>query len=594
MGLVRDLLSNSVDFVREEILPLRDDLYKAGILSPEKEAPEPKASFVDPMSYNSVNYGYKEKFSLLSYDKLRQMASTDPVISSIIQTRLNEVGSFAVVQPDKYKTGYRIALRDKEAKMSKAQKVKAKELELFITNCGIPETFEDTPRIRKRDNFEAFLRKISRDTLVYDQLNFEIIPRKNGMPHSFYAVDATTIRSVADEHEKEELPGATEGQTDYSVVMPQEQRKNEENAKIPRYIQLLNGRIRHTFDEWEMAFGIRNPRTDILANGYGYSELEMLITTITSHINAEEYNRKFFSQGTAVKGILAFEGSVPPDQLEAFRRQWHQQASGVQNAWKTPILALGKEGKMNWQALHSTNREMEFGNWMEYCIKTICGVYQIDPIQIGFDISKNNSSSGAAGMNSGGDAATRMSQSKDKGLSPLLRFIANMINQYIVWRIDPEFEFEFSGVNLRSESDDLEQTVKEVTNYKTLNEVRREHDLEDLPSIDDMEIGDVVLSPAFVQIFTQLKQAAAQEEMGGEMGMEGEDGMQGSDTEIAPDQATEGEAGAPTEEEPDYDSMSDEDLQAELDKLEGKEEGKGKEEKPKKEDTKKSFGHLLL
>lgn len=587
MGIVRDILSGTIDFVKEEIIPLRDDLVKAGIITPEKNPYEPKSSFVDPMSYNSVNFGYKEKFSILSYERLKQISVSDPIISAIIQTRLNEVGSFAVPQMDKYKVGFRIQMKDKDKKPSKQDKETMRELEEFVMNCGIPETFDDTPRTRKRDNFEKFLRKITRDSLIYDQMTFEVVPRRNGLPHSFYATDSTTIRLVSDAHEREEQPVNHNGydKFDMSELIVQDKRPGEQDAQVPRYVQIVNGRIKHTYDEWEMCFGVRNPRTDLLANGYGFSELEMLITTITSHMNAETYNRRFFSQGTSIKGILAFEGQVPPDQLEAFRRQWHQQVSGVHNAWRTPILALGKESKMNFQSLHSTNREMEFGNWLEYCIKTICGVYQIDPLQIGFDISKNNTSSGAAGMNSGGNQVERIAHSRDRGLAPLLRFIATQINEYIVWRIDPNFEFEFSGVNLKTENDDLETSVKEVSNYKTVNEVRREHDLDDLPPFEEIESsGDIVLNTVWMQAY----QAWQQSQMG-DMGEQG-----GLPT--APDGSTDAETGAPDlGEEPDYENMSDEELQAELQKLEsmgGNEGGLPTGQAP--QETKKSFKELIL
>jgi hypothetical protein len=260
---------------------------------------------------------------------------------------------------------------------------------------------------------------------------------------------------------------------------------------------------------------------------------------------------------------------------------------GVQNAWKTPVLALGEKGKMQFQALHSNNREMEFGNWMEYCIKTICGVFQIDPIQIGFDISKNNSSSGSAGMNSGGEQVERIAASRDRGLAPLLRFISGMINDYIVVRLNQDYEFEFSGVNLRNESDELEQSVKEVQNFKTINEVRREHDLEDLPTLDKMTIGDVILSPQFVQVFTTLLQQQQQqqdqeqqEQQGQEQGQQqGQLSQEGASTTQGSD-SPEGEQGNPSEEalndlgpEPDYENMSDEELQAELQKLEKMDKG---------------------
>lgn len=315
-----------------------------------------------------------------------------------------------------------------------------------------------------------------------------------------------------------------------------------------------------------MAFGVRNPRTDILSYGYGYSEIEMLITTITSHMNAETYNRKFFSQGSTVKGIMTFEGNVPPDQLEAFRRQWYQQVTGVNNSWRTPIMSLGKDSKLNWTSLHSTNREMEFGKWMEYCIKTICGVFQIDPIEIGFDISKQGSGqSGGSGGLGNGNQAERLDYSKDKGLTPLLSFIQGLINDYIVYRIDPNFEFEFVGLNGSTEKDDLDRAVQQVKSFKTINEIRAEHDLKPLPSFEDIKNpGDVVLDSSLIQFITGQMQNAQQPEMG-------PDGqpIQGG-APAGPDQMSEADGQDQSQEqEPDYENMSLEELQAELAKLEG-------------------------
>lgn len=581
MGLVRDLLSSGVDFVKEEILPLRQDLIKAGIITPEKNAFEPKASLVDPWNYANTSYGYKEKFSILDYGRCRQITYTDPIVAAVIQTRLNQVAAFAYPQIDKYKVGFKVILRDKEATPTTADKKRIKEIEQFISFCGVPENFEDTPELKRRDSFETFLRKITRDSLTFDQINFEVIPRVSGAPYAFQAVDAATIRIVPDKKEQVEKYGGL-GEMNNPFVMDDGSAKHfkEFKPKHPRYIQLMNGIIRHSFDEWEMAFGIRNPRTDILANGYGFSEIEMLVTAITSHMNAETYNRKFFSQGSSIKGVLAFEGSVPPDQLEAFRRQWYQQVTGVNNAWRTPIMALGKDGKLNWTSLHSTNREMEFGKWLEYCIKTICGVFQMDPIEIGFDISKQGSGqSGSGGGMGNGNQAERLIYSQDKGLRPLLIHIKSILNDYLIWRIDPNFELDFVGLNGTDEKDEIEKTEKKVKTFKTINEVRAEHDLAPMPSLEKIakNPGELILDSSLIQFITGQIQAKQQEENAakglgpdgqpldqGQPGADGGDGGDGDGEEPNPEMPVNKDD---EKDEPDYEGMSDEQLQGELAKL---------------------------
>lgn len=527
MGLIGDFLSKGVEIYRDEIAPLRGELIKAGIIQPDKNAFEQKASLVDPFSYNMTGLGYKEKYSILDYSKCRQITYVDPIVASILQTRTNQVAAFSVPQQDKYKVGYKIVLRDKERKPTAGEKKRAKELEAFMSYCGVPENFEDTPLRKRRDSFETFLRKICRDTLTFDQINFEITPRRNGKPYSFQAVDAASIRIIPDKKEQTDLFQNELTETEYNSQLPKplRMRESEFDPAHPKYAQLLNGVVSKTFDEWEMAFGVRNPRTDLLSAGYGFGEVEMMVATITSHLNAETYNRRFFSQGASVKGILAFEGTIPPDQLEMFRRQWHQQVSGVNNAWKTPIVSMGKDSKLNWQSLHSTNREMEFGKWLEYCIKTICGVYQIDPIEIGFDIAKQGAGQQGGGTSlSDGSQKDRILYSQDKGLRPLLRHIQTLLNEYIIYRIDPNFEFEFVGLAAKTEKDELDQAEQQIKTFKTINEIRAEHDLKPLGKLDEIESpGDLPLNDTIINIWSNAQaQAQAEGMMGEEGAMEGD------------------------------------------------------------------------
>ena len=975
MGFIRDSLSNAVSFVREEIMPIRGELIKAGILSPlEPRGYEPKSNLSDPFSYSFMGYGYKERFSALDYSKLRAISYADPIIAAIIQTRMNQVAAFAVPQANKYKIGFKIQMRDKDKNASKVGRSKAKEIEQFILACGFPESFDDTVERRKRDSFEMFLRKIVRDSLTFDQLNFEVVPRNNGQPAEFIAVDAGTIRLTADKRDILDATYGTQSKADPLILadmMVRAPNAQDHQAKHPRLCQVIRGQIVTTYDEWEMAYGIRNPRTDILANGYGFSEIEQLISTITAHINAETYNKRFFSAGSSIKGVLAFEGQVPPDQLESFRRQWHcisseslvftsdgvipiidlvgkefsvwdgeefskakafeteicqrirtelssglsiitspdhkfmvvdddgeivfkkqrelvvgdclatndkalesggkieirldrssgkgslpatvsidenmaevlgwllcdgtlsfdssrgkistaswychherevfirdkmeraltdagfaprlmtpktridkvvlnlssqpfinmclelgftgsnlgkhfpekvlswptdlrrafaramlsadgglkrkdsddsnahgitftkkhpsvcrglvlllnslgiasiergcrvfiqdrekfladvgflqgykndfsiddrqnrkwdilpdriafrlafeckesdayndldkndrlavcailrgtrsisrsvarrlfgdveelryryncvseiedleeceqmydvevfndkhyfvangivvhnSQVTGLSNAWRTPILSLSKDTKLNWVSLHSSNRDMEWGKYMEYLIKSICGVFQIDPIEIGFDISRNPSGAGSGLGLGGGFAIERIQFSQDKGLLPILRHIAHLINDYVVWRLDPDFEFTFVGHDQYDEKDDVDIEQKAGQVYKTVNEIRAEHDLPKLPDAEDIKSpGDVVLSPTFMQAMTAMSQQGQQGMMpGGQPGIPGgAPGASGPDDQQA---------------EPDYQNMSTDDLQKELAKLQG-------------------------
>lgn len=339
----------------------------------------------------------------------------------------------------------------------------------------------------------------------------EVIPDRRGIPYEFMAVDASTMRIAA----SNSIYGPNETyhsrSSYYSGQISQAMEKDHgpyralklyeyEPKDKPEFVQVVNGQIENVYTRDELAFGIRNPRSDIYIQGYGYGELEQLVTIVTAHLYAEEYNRRFFQQGSAPKGILTFRGdSMTPDQLEGFKRQWRATLEGVENAWRTPILQ--SEQGIEWTDLHPSNREMEYNAWIEYLIKITCAVFLIDPAELNFDLH-------------GGVQQTplfessqewKLKASRDRGLKPLLRFIAKLINENIISKIDDHFVFDFVGLDELTEQEKHTLRTEQVSSYLTLNEVRRADDL------GDLEYGDIPMNPTYIQAM-QIKQQMEMQE----------------------------------------------------------------------------------
>lgn len=258
----------------------------------------PKSWFHDPLSLQ-YSLGYKDRRFSLTYDTLRRVAGQLSIISAIINTRAAQVAAFA--QPYRWtkSLGFTIRHKDSDRQTTPAEVEFIKELEQFILNCGRSERnpFSRVPR----DDFEMFLRKMVRDSLTLDQCCAEIVPDKVGLPYEFYALDASTVRIAADDRYVG-INSSYQNRTGFVPDMPSrflglwEGRKyGEENGEKPiSFVQVINGQIENVYSRDELMFGVRNPRTDIWIQGYGYSELEQLITIVTSHLYAEEYNRRFF------------------------------------------------------------------------------------------------------------------------------------------------------------------------------------------------------------------------------------------------------------------------------------------------------------
>jgi hypothetical protein len=116
----------------------------------------------------------------------------------------------------------------------------------------------------------------------------------------------------------------------------------------------------------------------------------------------------------------------------------------------------------------------------------------------------------------------------------LLRFLEADINKNLIWLMDPRYEFQFVGMDSRTENDMQELRIKELQNWKTVDEVRAEDDLD---LLGKEKGGDLIMNPSYITYRTQL---AMQASMGGGAMPPGAEG-----------------GGAPGEEMPDF---GDEDI----------------------------------
>ena len=440
---------------------------------------KPRGLYHDP--YSIIDWGgWRERPSALTYETLRAMAAKNTVLAAIITLRCNQVAQFARPQQGKYDRGFRIIKRnrrDRRVNMTKAEQNRANEIEKMIETTAVLLPDE---KASDRDSFRAFIKKGVRDILTYDQWCYEKIRDQSGRVSRFIALPSETIRPAVADIEHMEAA---------------------ELRERVSHVQVYEDTVIAEFGPDHLAWNIMYPRSDLRVNTFGYSPVEQLIHLVTAWLYGFEYNQRFFSQGSAIKGILNVKGAIPDKQLRAFRRMWYAQVTGVTNAWRTPIL---NSEDIQWQSLHSTNREMEFSAWMDWLTKLSCAIFGVDPIEINFQFGNTGQSHALKEARQ----EEKVSESKDKGLRPLMDHIEDSLNRHIVWELAEDFELAFTGLEAKTEEEEREARVKEVTNYRTVDEVRADEELPPMP--DGM--GQVILSPTWMQVWTQKQQEQQQQQ----------------------------------------------------------------------------------
>lgn len=452
---------------------------KGGSFNADQFVPRLTTSYYNneaPIDDMFVSTNYREKENKLSFELLKKVSKEVAPISNVISTRIDQVSAFT--SRSRYATdgvGFKVVLKDSNEDPTEEQEKTIDLIEKFIENCGLGKN-------SKRDDFGTFIKKIIRDSLTYDQVNFELeYDITDQYIQAFEAVDAATIKPAL---EDVDLKDSAYEDIDF--------REGEELS----YVQVINGKIVAGFTADEMAFAVRNPSTDVETQPYGLSEIETIVRQVTSYLEAEDYNMRFFQQGGMTKGILNIKGEkggpAPGDRqtLESFKRQWRTQVTGQKGAWKIPVFTL--PGELEFINIAQSGGEMVFEKWVNYLINIICGAYKIDPAEINFP---NNGGVGGKGSSLFSGDGEKIDNSKQKGLFPLLKFIENTINKNIIekFNTEDEYKFVFDGIDNESESEQVDLAKKKTESYMTINEVRAEKGL------PEIEGGDIIASPYYIQ-----------------------------------------------------------------------------------------------
>ncbi len=471
--------------VAEETIALRkalhsenpNDLIKAQTILNERynKDNQIKSFFVDPVS-NLNAYGYLNTPQRVNDHTLRRMAKHSPIIKSIIETRVEQVADFLEPQQDKYSPGFIIRKKKKhfgeeDKELTTEEKRKIELITEFLLRGCMSSELDNIC-----DDLNTWGRKVTKDTLVLDKMSSEIIwNNANTLPVGYVAVDGATI-FFAD------------------IYTSDGKYKEQDPDERPRYVQVIQNEIRNEYFDRELMFGIRNASTDLMRNGYGESELEVLINTVTAMLQGDAYNSNIFKIGSTPAGIFRVQGNMNESRLRAFRDEWKSSLSGYENSHKMAFL---EADKMEFIDMSKSNRDMEYSKFQEYLIKLSCAVYKISPEEIGF-----NAEGGGKGSMFQDSGDKRIEYSKKKGLKPLLKFIQRNINDSIISKIDNQFQFVFVGMKEDSEERELEMIMKKASSLQGFKEARKELGLS-----EDLEEGDAILNPVYMQ-YLQMEQQA--------------------------------------------------------------------------------------
>jgi hypothetical protein len=462
-----------------------------------------KAFLFAPDNEFYTGLGYKPAIKVVPFDFLRAMGSS-PMIFSVISTRINQILEFSNFSTELDRPGWTIRRKTSrfatEYKNSDKDKQAIEKIVDFLENGGISAKFT------LHDDLHDFLKVFPRDLLELDQGCFELQRNRAGELLTFNTVDSATIRLM------ETID------PNYRDIDKYQEVDFKDAKYFPSYCQVWRERVLKNpktqediiWYPWEMCFATRNKQSAIMANGYGQSELEVLMRVVTWFLESMEYNGRFFTNGSNPRGFFTVKGGVDPRMLNDFRMAWRSMVTGWQNAHKVPIF---EADKIDWVSMQNTNKEMEFAKWMEFLTLVTCAVYKVDSGELGFKFSQQNSMFGE----SGSGQKQRQDHSKDKGLKPLLKVIQKNIDKFIVSELDSNYEFIWTGIDVEDETIILDNDIKKVNaGFVAMQDKFKEYSGRAFNEEKDIILNSVYLQQKMQQQFGgQGMNSAVDQEMGG-------------------------------------------------------------------------------
>ena len=476
-------------------------------MAAREKKPGQQSVWLDDLQVN-IQGNWYERPNAFGFDAMRTMVHHTPLLNAIIMTRQRQIARFCRPNVQGRGEGFRIALKDPKANPNETQEKSIILLQDFFSNCGWEKKARQRMRMR-RDSFGAFMAKLTRETLTMDSMPIETEWKRDkslGLD-GLYAVDGSTIRLCTE--------AGYDGEDEIFAL------------------QVVQGQVRSAYTFDDLIYVPRNPRADVMAGGYGLSEVELLVRVVTGFLNAFSYNTGYFDKNQIPKGLLHLTGNYDDNDLRSFRRMWNSMVKGVNNAWALPVLvSKDQESKAAFENFNVEANEMMFAKWMTFLASVACAVYAINPTEINFE----SFTAGTSSL-SGDDTDEKLAHSTDKGLRPLMAYYEDVFSDYVVSEFGDEYCFRWTGLD----DEPAEQVFERQKLVLSVNEMRA------MDNLDKVEgWGDAPLNPSLMQAW-MAQQQQGQEDYG-------DPGAQGG----APDQ----QAGGPDFGQPDDGGDQPQDAQA--------------------------------
>lgn len=394
----------------------------------------------DPTVHMNLPTAYIQRMGILSYEDMRRMYRQNGIVRAVVDTKIRQIlGMHWTVQRDR------------------------RYSDRFIPQWTIDRVTTLFQSWNSRDDYTTGMKRALLDYLVIDTMVLEVVRDVGDEPIAIVPLDAATIREDVDPH------GRRRG-----------------------FLQTLPGRIGLTTDVQfkpdDLIYIQGHPSTDSI---WGLAPLESIALEVGSHLYATKHNADQFTSGNMSDNLLLVVGEAK-QALEDLN-SWMEANRGKAHLLPSLNLPAGQMGaSAQLLKLVTSNRDMEFMQFIYWLFRLICAVFQVEPNQV---ILLETMATKAS--------TEEMSEiHAQKGLWPDLIAISSAFTRSVVSRFHPFLEFAYVEADKLDAGEEASVFATLVAGGLPLNEARERSGLKPIegPMVriggDEVNIYDLPCNPS--------------------------------------------------------------------------------------------------
>ena len=422
----------------------------------------------DPKQANTYAGIYKLKTSLLPSDVIKQIRVTNLLVAAILRARGNVISLYSQPSSGRFDVGFDVKIRPEfkdhisAEQMPEIQERITKFKKLLLT-CGSEEGLTDSEKC----SFSDFLYMQAINGLSFGWFGTENIYQDSEQTKisRFRVVDSGTIYKAV---KKGQSANAIRLQSLKLLSQITGDKIFVENFELDRYdyVQVLEGSTpQQAFSARELTMYNLYPTSDVERNGYPVGPLETITNNLTMFMSIELYQKLYFQNGRAAKGMLVIQSDeINQGELEDIKQYYNASINNVANSFRLPIFGVGKDDEVRWMSTEPNSKDGEFMALTEQVSRNIMAAFSIDPEELpAFGHLGQATNSSALNVSSN---ENKMTSSKDAGLRPLIAQFSDFLNNHILALMDPElFQLCFltlTGLDAETREQETDRLVKQA------------------------------------------------------------------------------------------------------------------------------------